>query len=214
MKINRTALFLPMLLTLLSACEDAEQAQKPVAPANAPTVLVSYPQAHSFNAALQLTGTARSNQEVKLYAMTSGFLQQLKADIGDFVKTGQVLAVLANPELHSSKARLTAELQGKKSIYARLNNIVEKTPQLTTITDVEKARAEYQSLKAQLDGVLLQIGFLTVKAPFPGVITRRYADKGALIQSGMSETGPSLCLNCRIYKLFACRLMSLKPMLR
>ncbi len=99
-----------------------------------------------------------------------------------------MLAVLDNPELHSSKAKLGAELQGKKSIYARLNSIYQKTPQLTTITDVEKARAQYQSLKAQLDGVLMQIGFLSVKAPFSGVITRRYADKGALIQSGMSET--------------------------
>jgi len=186
MKTNRVPLFLPILLTLLSACEDANQAQSPAA-GNSPAVLVSHPQAHSFNAPLQLTGTARPNQTVKLYAMTSGFLQTLHGDIGDFVQQGQTLAVLDNPELRSSKAKLGAELQGKKSIYARLNDIYQKTPQLTTITDVEKAKAEYQSLKAQLDGVLLQIGFLTVKAPFSGVITRRYADKGAVIQSGMNN---------------------------
>ncbi|MBS4052080.1 MAG: efflux RND transporter periplasmic adaptor subunit [Methylomonas sp.] len=188
MRINRAPLFLPVLLILLSACEETNQEKTPTASANAPTVLVSHPQPHSFNTALQLTGTARPNQTVKLYAMTSGFLQTLHGDIGDFVQQGQTLAVLDNPELHSSKARLGAELQGKKSIYTRLNDIYQKTPQLTTITDVEKARAEYQSLKAQLDGVLSQIGFLTVKAPFAGVITRRYADRGALIQSGMSAT--------------------------
>ncbi len=187
MKINRIPFFLPILLTMLSACEDAKQAQNPAATANTPTVLVSHPQTHSFNAALQLTGTAGPNQAVKLYAMTSGFLQTLHGDIGDFVKQGQTLAVLDNPELHSSKAKLDAELQGKKSIYARLNNIYQKTPQLTTVTDVEKAKAEYESIKAQLDGVLLQIGFLAVKAPFSGVITRRYADKGALIQNGMNN---------------------------
>ena len=187
MKINRAALFLPFVLGLLSACEDGKQVQS--TSANTPTVLVSHPQTHSFNAALQLTGTAKPNQIVKLYAMSSGFLQTLHGDIGDFVKQGQTLAVLSNPELHSRKAKLGAELQGKKSIYARLKNIVEKTPQLTTITDVEKAKAEYESAKAQLDEILLQIGFLTVKAPFSGVITQRYADKGALIQSGISETG-------------------------
>jgi RND family efflux transporter MFP subunit len=187
MKTNRSNLLLPIFLVLLTACEDTQQAQKSEATANTPTVLVNHPQLHTFSADLQLTGTAKPNQEVKLYAMTSGFLQQLKADIGDFVKAGQPLAILDNPELHSSKAKLGAELQGKKSIYARLNNIVKKTPQLTTVTDVEKAKAEYGSIKAQLDGVLLQIGFLTVKAPFSGVITRRYADKGALIQSGMNN---------------------------
>lgn len=178
---------MPVLLTLLSACEDANQAQNSPATANMSTVLVSHPQVHSFNAALQLAGTARPNQTVKLYAMTGGFLQTLHSDIGDFVKQGQTLAVLVNPELHSSKAKLGAELQGKKSIYVRLKSIYERTPQLTTITDVEKAKAEYQSIKAQLDGVMLQIGFLTVKAPFSGVITRRYADKGAVIQSGMNN---------------------------
>lgn len=188
MKLNQVTLFLPIVMALLTACGENKEPQSPSEAGNSPTVLVSHPQPHPFNAALQITGTARPNQAVKLYAMTSGFLQQLRGDIGDFVKQGQTLAILANPELHSSKAKLEAELQGKKSIYARLNNIYEKTPQLTTITDVEKAKAEYQSIKAQFDGVLLQISFLTVKAPFSGVITRRYADKGALIQSGMNET--------------------------
>lgn len=188
MKTNRSNLLLPIFLVLLTACEDTQQAQKPEATANTPTVLVSHPQLHTFSADLQLAGTAKPNQEVKLYAMTSGFLQQLKADIGDFVKAGQPLAILENPEFHSRKSKLGAELQGKKSIFERLDSVYQKTPQLTTITDVDKAKAEYQSIKAQLDGVLLQIGFLTVKAPFSGVITRRYADKGALIQSGISET--------------------------
>jgi len=226
MKINRAALFFPIALGLLSACEDAKQAQS--TPANRPTVLVSHPQTHSFNAALQLTGTARPNQAVKLYAMTSGFLQQLKADIGDFVKPGQVLAVLENPELHRDQQRLEAllrekkswyerlkrtpqmsptgaELKGKKTAYERLNSIYQKTPQLTTIADVENAQADYQrlqalalaelekaeadysSLQAQFNVLLLQIKFLTLKAPFAGVIVNRYADKGALIQNGMNN---------------------------
>ncbi len=189
MKPNRAILLLPIFLTMLTTCEETKQEKTPAASANIPTVLVSHPQPHSFNTALQLTGTAKPNQTVKLYAMTSGFLQQLRCDIGDFVEQGQTLAILVNPELDSNKCKLEAEFQGKKSIYERLNNVYQKTPQLTTITDVEKSKSDYRSLKAQLDGVLSQIGFLTVKAPFSGVITRRYVDKGVLIQSGISETG-------------------------
>jgi len=228
MKINRATLFLPLLLTLLSACGDAKQAQNPSATANTPTVLVSHPQTHTFSAALQLTGTAKPNQEVKLYAMTSGFLQQLKADIGDFVKADQALAILENPELHRDQQRLEAllrekkswyerlkhspqlsptgaELKGKKAVYERLKSIYQQTPQLTTIVDVEKAQADYErlqalalaelekaeadysSLQAQYHVLLLQIKFLTLKAPFAGVIVNRYADKGALIQNGMNN---------------------------
>lgn len=188
MNIDRSTLFLPIAIALLTACTDAKDQQSLALVTTTPTVLVSHPETYVFRAALQLSGTAEPNQIVKLYAMTSGLLQQLKADIGDFVKADQVLAILENPELHSSKARLSAELKGKESIYLRLKNIVEKTPQLTRVADVDNAEAEYKSIKAQLDGVLLQIGFLTVKAPFSGVITRRYAHKGAIIQSGMNET--------------------------
>ncbi len=181
-------MFLIGVLALLDACADTKDRQNAPPEATAPTVLVGHPEAHAFGATLQLSGTAEPNQTVRLYAMTSGFLQELKADIGDFVKAGQVLAVLEKPDLESDKAMLAAELMGKKSIYLRLKKIVEKTPQLTTLADVDRARADYESTKARLEGVVTRIGFLTVRAPFSGVITRRHADKGAAIQSGLSET--------------------------
>lgn len=120
--------------------------------------------------------------------MTNGYLSQLKADIGDFVKEGQVLAILENPELIQQKEKVEAELKGKKSIYERLKGVYEKTPQLTTIAEVEKAEADYESSKAQLNGLQSQINFLQVKAPFAGVITNRFADKGTIIQSGLNNS--------------------------
>jgi multidrug efflux pump subunit AcrA (membrane-fusion protein) len=117
-------------------------------------VLVDHPVSHQFDASLQISGIAKPNQQVKLFAMTGGFVQQVKADIGSFVKEGQTLAVLQNPDLFSQKAKLTAQLKekktlfdlysknaanspigtdlaGKKSIYERLKKVYEKTPQLT-----------------------------------------------------------------------------------
>ncbi len=195
---------------------------------NIPVVLVASPQQHAFNASLQLTGTAKPNQAVKLFAMTSGYLKQLRADIGFFVKEGQVLAVLENPDLYREKERIQAELneksalyfrlknnreqtmvgadiKAKKALYDRLNSIYEKTPQLTSIADVEKAEADYkrasaqatdeldmntsayQAANAKLKNINMQISYLWIKAPFSGVITNRFADKGALIQNGLNN---------------------------
>jgi len=185
MKINRI-LLIYFVLAVLSA--PGANAGETAASARRPVVLTGYPEAHAFGSVLQLSGTAEPNQSVKLYAMTGGFLRHLKADIGDFVKAGQLLAILENPDLDSDRMLFAADLKGKKAIYLRLKNIVEKTPQLTNLADVDKARADYESARARLDGVLMRIGLLNVKAPFAGVITRRYADKGAAIQSGVSET--------------------------
>jgi len=177
------------IFILLTSCGNNKE-EKPTTTENrnVPTVLVSNPETHEFNASLQISGTVKPNQQVKLFAMTNGYLQQVKADIGDFVKEGQTLAVLENPELYRESEKLAAETKGKKSIYDRLKSVYEKTPQLTTIAEVEKAEAEYESMKAQLNGVALQIGYLYVKAPFSGVITQRFVDKGAAIQSGLNNS--------------------------
>lgn len=197
---------------------------------NNPIVQVTNPQKHEFSGTLQLTGTAKPNETVKLFAMTSGFLTRLRADIGDFVKEGQTLAVLENPELQREKQRLEAlanekrllferlkntpdlsqtgaDLKGKKAIYERLKSVFEKTPHLTSAADVERAQAEYESakallveeteraeaglhsLQAQLEAVVQQIGYLTVKASFSGIVVNRFADRGAVLQSGLSHSG-------------------------
>ncbi|MGR8979854.1 MAG: efflux RND transporter periplasmic adaptor subunit [Gammaproteobacteria bacterium] len=202
MKINRILLIYCVLAVLQAP--DANAGDK-TASTRRPVVLTGHPEAHAFGGALQLSGTAEPNQTVKLYAMTGGFLKRVNADIGDFVKAGQVLAVLENPDLDSDKTRLAAELKGKKAIYERLKNIVEKTPQLTMLADVDKARADYESAGAQLDGVLTRIGLLTVKAPFAGVITRRHADKGAAIQSGLSETDASALFDLQDIRIIRLR---------
>ncbi len=229
MKLNHiNSIFISLLVLLLSSCGNNNGNQKKEVVRNTPMVLVAHPETHPFDANLQISGTAQPNQQVKLYAMTDGFIQQLKTDIGSFVKEGQTLAVLQNPDLYSQKPKLEAllkekktlynryskspfstptgaDMAGKKWIYDRLNGIYEKTPQLTTIADVEKTKAEYesakallttetdkaeadfQSLAAQLSAVNLQISYLAVKAPFAGVIVNRLADKGAIIQNGLNS---------------------------
>ncbi len=98
-----------------------------------------------------------------------------------------------------------ADIKAKKALYDRLKSIYEKTPQLTSIADVEKAEADYkrasaqatdeldingsayQAANARLKNINMQISYLWIKAPFSGVITNRFADKGALIQNGLNN---------------------------
>lgn len=192
MKLNQLniIIILPAMVLFLGSCGNDQNKidNQKEETRNIPNVLVANPKSHQFSGSVQISGTAKANQSVKLFAMTSGFLQQMKVDIGDFVSEGQVLAVLENPELSREKDKLEAELKGKKAIYDRLKSISDKTPQLTSASDIDKAQAEYESAKAQLNGLLQQINYLTIKAPFSGIVTNRFADKGAVIQSGLNTT--------------------------
>lgn len=181
-----------LLLLLSTACNNPEHKKeaKKAPAAKIQKVEVVHPKQRSFIAEVLITGTARPNQTVTLYAMESGMLSLIRKDIGDTVKKGETIAVLDNPELRQQQLKLQAELNGKKSIYERLRAVYEKTPALTNIQMVENAEAEYLAVKAQLAGVNDRIGFLTVRAPFSGTVTQRFVDKGSLIQSGLNQSNP------------------------
>ena len=55
---------------------------------------------------------------------------------------------------------------------------------------VENAEVEYLLAKANLDAINNRIGFLSIEAPFSGIITKRFVDKGAIIQSGLNQSNP------------------------
>jgi membrane fusion protein (multidrug efflux system) len=189
MKLNQTILIIPLSLMLLSSCGNKKgEQQTKTENRNVSIVLVANPQKHQFSSSLQISGTAKPNQQVKLFAMTNGMLREVNVDIGDFVKQGQTLATLDNPDLIQQKAKAEADLNGKKSIYDRLKSVYDKTPQLTTIAEVEKAQAEFESAKATMNALTAQVGFLNIQAPFAGVIVNRYFDKGATIQSGLNNS--------------------------
>lgn len=190
LNIKSIAVFAVMLSILISCNNQKKETEQTATNEKIQKVEVVKPQNRSFTAEVLITGTARPNQIVTLYAMESGMLMQMRKDIGEKVRQGETIAVLENPELQQQQIKWQAETKAKKANYDRLNSVYEKTPALTNIQMVENAEAEYLSAKANLDAVNNRIGFLNIKAPFSGIITKRFVDKGAMIQSGLSQSKP------------------------
>ena len=193
-KINTiNTLTVALLFAVLAACSNQKNKtnkEAGISTGKIQNVEIVHPQNRSFTAEVLITGTARPNQMVTLYAMESGVLSQIKKDIGDKVTKDETIAILENPELLQNQIKLNAEFQSKKSIYERLHSVYEKTPALTNIQTVEVAEADYRVAQAKLDALNSRIGFLTVKAPFTGTITARFVDNGSLLQSGLKQNKP------------------------
>lgn len=154
------------------------------------SVEVVKPKKRSFNSELLITGAAMPNKKVTIFAMEQGYLKKIKAEIGDRIKKGDTIAVLINPELQRKKDQLKAQLKLKESTYERLKSISDKTPALTTRQQLENAESEYTIALSEIKSINDQIEFLSVKAPFAGLITQRFVDVGALIQSGLNQSNP------------------------
>jgi len=184
-------LIVVLVLTALASCQSEieEKTDQGAESEKIQRVEVILPEERSFTAEILITGTAMPNQKVMLHAMESGYVKAVHKDIGDLVQKGSVIVELSNPELYRMNQKLTALVDAKKAIYERLQSTMEKTPDLTSKQMVEDAEAEYLSANAELNAIKDRQGFLTVTAPFKGIITRRLVDNGAMVQSGISNTG-------------------------
>ncbi|MBW8051141.1 MAG: efflux RND transporter periplasmic adaptor subunit [Cytophagales bacterium] len=182
----------PLIAGWLSGCSSDEKTANQTTGdgSKIQNVEVTHPGYRSFVAEILITGTAEPNREVFLHAMESGYVKAVYKDIGDAVQKGEVIAELNNPELYRQRQQLQAEVESKQSVYERLQSIYEKTPSITPLQVLEDAKAEYLSMKAKLDAANDRISFLRVKAPFSGIITQRFVDEGAMVQSGLTEDNP------------------------
>lgn len=227
-----------ILFAAMTACQNKASEQKVATASTAvstnkiQTVGIAQPSPRSFTSETEITGTAMPNQKVMVYAMESGYVKSIRKDIGDKVKQREIIASLTNPlinkivaeaqaaikigaaDLSTAQAVLVAaeaDAKVKQSIFDRLNAIAAKTPQLTTLIDVENAEAAAKIAQAQIATNQAQIqaqqskieayqqqltiaqqqaNSLSIRAPFSGVITRRMVDKGAMVQSGLTESNP------------------------
>ena len=154
-------------------------------------------------------------QETDLHAKVTGFVESISVDAGDVVKDNQVLAVLEVPELKlemehasASERRAQAEVDHAQAAfdeahqaYTRLAATDKAQPRLIAAQDMDAARAKDRAAEAALlsakEAVKVvatevkknqtMLDYAKITAPFAGVITKRYASTGALIQAGTSS---------------------------
>src|ERR1700676_4964539 len=152
---------------------------------------------------------------VPIYAKVTGFVKQVQVDRGSVVKQGQLLATLEAPEMQSlvieaqskaqalglQRAEAEAKLAGAQSTYDHLK-AASATPGVVAENDVtvaqktaEAAQALVRSYEdsvkaaeAQVQSVKDLQQYLTITAPFDGIITERNVHPGALVGPGSGST--------------------------
>lgn len=125
--------------------------------------------------------TLEAGRTADVVARSTGVLEALMVEEGDYVSAGQVLAqldveqlVLEVAQREATVDRLKGDLDRKETIFAR---------QLGSSTDVETARFEYRSQLAQLELAQLKLQYATVTAPIGGIVTQRQVKQGNMIQT-------------------------------
>lgn len=191
---------------------DAPAGGIPPAPAarqdSLPCVAVVTVERRDLYRELRIPAEFRPYADVDLHAKVSGYVDRMEVDLGDRVKAGQLLATLEVPELQeqlngavAAEQRAEADYRNAHLEFTRLASVNKDHPNLVAQQDLDaaealdgKAQAALAAAKSDVQRYRALVGYTRITAPFDGVVTRRYADPGALIQAGTASDTQSLPL--------------------
>lgn len=146
--------------------------------------------------AIYATGTVEPTIMVPLAPRSAARMTELLAQEGQSVKKGDILARLEDNEQQADIANLTAQLAFAESDFQRKDTLYKTRS--TSWNIVDAAKAQRDSLAAQLDKVKAQAGYFSLVAPADGVIIRKDGEVGELIPAGQPVFYMSCCAPLRI----------------
>jgi RND family efflux transporter MFP subunit len=142
--------------------------------------------AKKLDASVHLAGELAAYESVEMHARASGFVQRVLVDRGSKVKAGELLVTITAPELSAQRAEAEAKLQGERGTYERLR-AAAKVQGAVTDQELQIAEATMRADESRVQSLRTMEQYLTVTAPFDGIITERNVHPGALVgpQSGV-----------------------------
>ncbi|MDS1311647.1 MULTISPECIES: efflux RND transporter periplasmic adaptor subunit [Marinobacter] len=138
--------------------------------------------AQVYEPGLLLQGQLEPWSSVMLSARVAGTVESIAAELGDSVKTGDVLLTLSEDGRGAGVQRWQArvkKLEADLAAVQRLGsrNLASQSEALGVESDLAAARAELESAQ-------LEVSHLRPRAPFDGVINRKEVETGSLVQVG------------------------------
>src|SRR5208282_553243 len=157
----------------------------------------------------KLPATIRGFDETDIFAKVPGYLKTIKVDKGDRIHKGQLLAILASPELDQQVANARASynlalLSDKRSqALVRAKVIAQQT--------ADETHAAMLQAKATLEQELATQQYETITAPFDGIVTARYIDPGHLVPANTTPGTPGAGAIISISRLTPLRVFTYVP---
>jgi RND family efflux transporter MFP subunit len=186
-----------------------QNANSTVAAASAPTSVATVAvTSKKLSTTVALPAQLEPYEQVDIYPKVTGFVETITVDRGSRVERGQMLVRLTAPELNSQKAQAEAGVRAAQSqlatAQAKLASdqgtyehmlAASKTPGVLAENDVAVARQTVTADNGLVDAAEQNIGaareslksvsqaeaYLSITAPFAGVVTTRNLHPGSLI---------------------------------
>jgi membrane fusion protein, multidrug efflux system len=203
------------LLAAAIGCGRSQPSRPPQATMAAPVETVAVV-SKKLKTTQQLPGQLLAYESVDIFPKVTGFVEEVRVDVGSRVKKGELLARLSAPELASQRAQAEAALHAAESQLASAEaklkadegtrerlEAASKTPGVVAENDVmvatqaaaagrggvAAAESQVKAARDALRAVSQTESYLKIAAPFSGVVSRRELHPGALVGPASGQSG-------------------------
>lgn len=178
-RMKATTLFLTLCaMTMLAGCsEKKKDTQRPPVAVKVITIGSA-----SYDNAREYVGTVEEKNATVLSFEVAGNITAVKADEGDHVKQGQLLAVINPATLNNTHRAALATLNQARDAYRRMKNLHAQG----TVSDIKWVEVETKLHQAEAAERIAreQLGHTTLRAPASGVIASRDVQRGSNVLPG------------------------------
>jgi membrane fusion protein, multidrug efflux system len=151
---------------------------------------------------VSLPGTLQSSRTAAVYARSSGYVKRWYTDIGQHVRSGQMLADIYVPDLDQQLAQSRQFLLNQRATLAFNKVTWERWKVLyqdSAVTEQELDQytssydasvASVAAAEADVQRLTALVGYEQVTAPFAGVITARNVENGVFVTGTGASSAP------------------------
>lgn len=178
---GRSAMRYPLILlifVLATSCGESEKSRdRPP-----PLVTIAAAAPHEFVDRIEAIGTAEANEQVSVTAPVTEQITSLGFSDGDYVRRGQILAVLAQGQESASLSSAAAQARVAEQQLSRIaalrdRGFATKSSLDTQVAAVASARAGANEARASMADRI-------IRAPFSGFVSLRQISVGAVVGAG------------------------------
>ncbi|NOR27340.1 MAG: efflux RND transporter periplasmic adaptor subunit [Lutibacter sp.] len=159
-------------------------------------VKVNTPSSES-NSFISASGKIEAVQSANISTRMMGFVNNIHVNVGDKVSKGQLLLSINSTDISAQKAQVeasiteaTAAFKNAEKDYNRFTALFKENS--ASQKEMDDISANYEMSKARLEAanqmknqVNAQLSYSNIKAPFSGVITGKFVNKGDMANPGM-----------------------------
>lgn len=127
-------------------------------------------------------GNFEPSQEITLPSEAPGKVERILVKEGDFVKKGQLLAVIRADAQSINRSTAEAAYQNAQRDYQRMQNAL--TTGGVSQQQVDMAELQLKNAKAQLDQASIQVGDANLRASFDGIVNLKMVEVGSFVAPG------------------------------